>query len=216
MIAYIHGFNSSAASRTLGLLRQVFPRVAGLEYPSGGRFSDNLASLAAQARARLADDGPCLLVGSSLGGFYASQAAAILGCPCALFNPVVRPAEALRQFLGRNTHFHTGAQWEFTPAMLESYAAFPDTRTVNIPRFLVLGRQDEVLDPQCARDYWQGHARIHETDDAHSLARLDAPTVEALRGLVDDAVHGTTVTADHDAHAHGTTAHADTSPLPGL
>ena len=184
MLVHIHGFNSSSQSRTFTLLRTHCHEAVALDYPSDGLFIDNFEHLRRQIT-QLHAASRVVLTGSSLGGFYASQLAAFLGRPCALFNPVVRPAEALQQFLGPNTHLHTGKQWTFTPAMLNSYAKFGDTRIRALARFVVLGRHDEVLDPAIAREYWQGHAVIHETDDEHSLGSLDATTLEALRQLVD-------------------------------
>lgn len=262
MLLHIHGFNSSPASNTFHMLRGIFPEAQALAYACHGLFADNLAALHAQAvelyqealdKLGLAGQTllplpPLVITGSSLGGFYASQLAALLHaeyphtpCHCALFNPVVYPDTALRPFLGRNTLMHSGEEWEFTPAMLESYAHFPDTRTStstsargeansnaschadsrahsstrshgdkgtsgdassdtphdSIPdvtqhtdlgtgpfplrRFVLLGRNDSLLNPEEARHYWQHCARIHHTDDEHSIATLDAVTVAALR-----------------------------------
>lgn len=188
MLAYIHGFNSCAASRTLGLLQEVFPRATGLEYPSGGHFAENLTLLQEQACAlpgvavqRSGKASSLVLVGSSLGGFYAAQLSAVLGCPCALINPVVYPHEALQPFVGPQEHFYSRERWEFTIAACSSYAHFPDPRTVVVPRLLVVGLRDDLLDPVQSLHYWQGHAMIHTTDDGHSLARLD----EDLLGWLD-------------------------------
>ncbi|MEG6503288.1 MULTISPECIES: YqiA/YcfP family alpha/beta fold hydrolase [unclassified Desulfovibrio] len=181
MIAYIHGFNSSPASNTFGLLRRVFPDARALDYPSSGLFPENLARLHVQALALREEAGEALaLAGSSLGGFYASQLSALLGCNCALFNPVVRPAQSLRQFVGPNTYFHGGQRWEFTNEMCDSYAIFFDARKTPVERLVVLGRADTLLDPAEARAYWKNHARIHETDDGHSLAALDETIINTL------------------------------------
>lgn len=181
MIAYIHGFNSSPASNTFGLLRRVFPDARALDYPSSGLFPENLARLHVQALALREEGGETLaLVGSSLGGFYASQLSALLGCNCALFNPVVRPAQSLRQFVGPTTCFHGGQRWEFTNEMCDSYAIFFDARKTPVERLVVLGRADTLLDPAEARAYWKNHARIHDTDDGHSLAALDETIINTL------------------------------------
>lgn len=193
----------------------------------GHTVGTHVTSAPAQAAALgIAPRIPLVISGSSLGGFYASQLAALLHgelttpCHCALFNPVVCPAEALRPFLGRNTLFHSGVEWEFTPAILESYANFTDTREFAadgkggespkdrqgcaggrrcsdkatcppdytarhensaLRRFVLLGRNDSLLNPAEARAYWQHCAQIHETDDGHSLTALDAITVATLR-----------------------------------
>ena len=181
MIAYVHGFNSSPASNTFGLLQRVFPKARALNYPSSGLFPENLARLHGQISALQGQgEGPLVLVGSSLGGFYTSQLSALFECNCALFNPVVWPAQALRQFVGPNTYFHDGQDWEFTDTMCDSYSLFSDARNAPVQRLVVLGRADTLLNPAEARSYWKNHARIHETDDGHSLAALDATIIDTL------------------------------------
>ena len=180
--AHVHGFNSSAASHTLRLVREHFPLAHGLEYPCSGLYADNMRLLRRQIdHLPRGADSPLVISGSSLGGFYASQLAAHYACPCVLFNPVVFPAEALHPFVGRNVHYYSGEAWDFTPAMLHSYADFADVRPLPLPRFVLLGSRDSVLNPAVARDYWQGHAELHYTDDEHSLTALDATTADALR-----------------------------------
>ena len=177
MLAYIHGFNSCAASRTLGLLREVFPQTAALEYPSGGSFSENLAALRTQAEnvsTGCAATSPLVLAGASLGGFYAAQLGSLLGTPCLLLNPVIQPALALRPFVGTQIHYYSGEGWEFTLAACQSYAAAPDPRSVCLPRLVVIGLADDLLDPAASLAYWQQDARIHTTADGHSITRLDA------------------------------------------
>ena len=115
MLIYIHGFNSSPASNTYGKLRALFENTKALEYPSEGLFADNLALLCQQVeQLKSAATTPLVFVGSSLGGFYTSQVAPLFSANCMLINPAIRPAQSLRQFLGRNTHFHSGRQWDFT------------------------------------------------------------------------------------------------------
>ena len=90
-----------------------------------------------------------------------------------LINPAIRPAEGLRQFLGRSTNFHSGQQWDFTETICNSYQNFCDQRTAPIERLVVIGKNDTTLNPAESLQYWQDHATIHETDDGHSIAAID-------------------------------------------
>ena len=175
MLIYIHGFNSGPASNTCGKLRVLFENTMALEYPSEGLFADNLALLCQQVeQLKSAATTPLVFVGSSLGGFYTSQVAPLFSANCMLINPAIRPAQSLRQFLGRNTHFHSGRQWDFTETICNSYQNFCDRRTAPIERLVVIGKNDNTLNPEEGRQYWQDHAVIHETDDAHSVEAIDA------------------------------------------
>ena len=181
MIVYIHGFNSSPASNTYGKLKALFDDAQALEYPSEGMFADNLALLCQQAeQIKSASTTPLVFVGSSLGGFYASQVAPLFSANCLLINPAIRPAQSLRKFLGQNTYFYSGRQWIFTEAICNSYQNFCDQRTAPIERLVVIGRNDTTLDPNEGRQYWQQHATIHETDDGHSVAAIDAVMLASL------------------------------------
>ena len=174
MIIYVHGFNSSPASNTRRKLAALFDDVRALEYPSEGLFQDNLALLCQQVeQLKSVATTPLVFVGSSLGGFYTSQVAPLFAANCMLINPATNPAQGLRKFLGRNTHFHSGRQWDFTETICNSYQNFCDRRTAPIERLVVIGRNDTTLDPSEGRNYWQGHAQIHETDDEHSIAAID-------------------------------------------
>ena len=67
-------------------------------------------------------------MGSSLGGFYALQLRLPSIMHVVAWNPVVFPALQLAQFLGRNTRFSDGQEWEFTRNIMLSYAQSPDPR----------------------------------------------------------------------------------------
>ncbi|MTJ93849.1 MAG: hypothetical protein F8N36_13475 [Desulfovibrio sp.] len=175
MLVYIHGFNSSPASNTYHKLKALFADAQALEYPSEGLFADNMTLLCQQVELlKAAATTPLVFVGSSLGGFYTSQVAPLFSANCMLINPAIRPAQSLRQFLGRNTYFHSGRHWEFTETICNSYQNFCDRRAAPIERLVVIGRNDTTLDPEEGRQYWQNHAIIHETDDAHSIESIDA------------------------------------------
>ena len=50
------------------------------------------------------------VVGSSLGGFYASWVARHTGCPSVLLNPAVHPARDLARHIGEQTAWHDPAE----------------------------------------------------------------------------------------------------------
>src|SRR4029453_12875625 len=54
------------------------------------------------------------LVGSSLGGFYATVMAERLGCRAALLNPAVHPQRHFHKYLGPQTNLYTGEEFVLT------------------------------------------------------------------------------------------------------
>ena len=171
---YIHGFNSNRNSRSAALLEQALGvGVFRVEYDAAQPMDACSEQIVSQlARAAAGSHAGLCVMGSSLGGFYALLTA--VRCPAvrrvAAFNPVVYPAVQLAQFLGLNTMFVTGRQWEFTRTALYSYAKAPDPRAFAVRRDIVLGRRDELLDWQMCAAYWEGFARLSYSDDMHQIA----------------------------------------------
>jgi predicted esterase YcpF (UPF0227 family) len=165
-IVYIHGFNSSPASSKAGLIQRELER--------RGRGADFFApalpvSPAAAARLleKLARNHPRAgLVGSSLGGFYATWLAEKLALRAVLVNPAVRPYELLAGEVGRQKNFHTGEEYDFTPQHIAELRAL-EVETITPERYLVMVETgDEVLDYRHAVDRYRGaQQRVIEGGD---------------------------------------------------
>lgn len=127
---YIHGFNSSRNSHSGRALAEVLGQpVICPEYDNSKSFSECLASIRQQISEAIDEKNDRLTVmGSSLGGFYALQLRHPAIMHTVAWNPVIYPAMQLGQFLGTNTRFSDGVEWEFTQEALHSYAQAPDPR----------------------------------------------------------------------------------------
>ncbi len=53
------------------------------------------------------------LIGSSLGGYYATYLSDYFNIPAVLINPSVNPKGTLRQYLGRSTNFYDNSFYEW-------------------------------------------------------------------------------------------------------
>ncbi len=176
MIVYLHGFNSSPAS---GKARQLGEHMASL-----GRQADYLCpqlpnsphEAIALVEADLARRQPdaVTLVGSSLGGFYATHLAEKHGWKAVLVNPAVHAHLLLRSALGPQTNWHSGEKWELTEAHLAELAAL-DVPAVTLPeRYLLLAQTgDEVLDYRDAVAYYTGATQIIEEGGDHGFAGFE-------------------------------------------
>ena len=127
---YIHGFNSDGNSRSGRELAQLLGvSVVCPEYDYAKPFASCLASIRRQILESVDTEKDRLTVmGSSLGGFFALQLRHPAIVHAVAWNPVVFPAIQLEQFLGQNTRFGDGVEWEFTRETLLSYAQAPDPR----------------------------------------------------------------------------------------
>jgi len=127
------------------------------------------------------------VMGSSLGGFYATVLAEHLGCRAVLVNPAVAPARDLARYIGELSHFHDpDATFFFRPefiAEFEAIAPYPITRP---ERYLpIIAKGDEVLD-------WREMVAHHPGTPMHLLEGGDhaltdfaplLPTVLRFLGL---------------------------------
>ena len=127
---YIHGFNSDRNSHSGRALAEVLGQpVICPEYDYSKSFSECLASIRQQISEAIDEKNDRLTVmGSSLGGFYALQLRHPAIIHVCAWNPVIYPSMQLEQFLGTNTRFSDGVDWEFTREALLSYAQAPDPR----------------------------------------------------------------------------------------
>jgi predicted esterase YcpF (UPF0227 family) len=116
------------------------------------------------------------VVGSSLGGFYASAVAEATGWPAVLLNPAVDPARDLARCIGEQTGFHDPAErFFFRPEFVaELRALTPRTITRAERHFAVIAKGDEVLDWQEMAACFAGvRLRLVEGSD-HALSDFDA------------------------------------------
>lgn len=147
-ICYIHGFNSSPASSKAQMLRERLAR-SGKEASFRAPALPHRPAEAIQVLERAIGEleAPITLVGSSLGGYYATWLAERHGLKAVLVNPAVDAPRDLAQCLGIQRNFHTGERYEFTQAHLDELAALEVPVITRPERYLLLvATGDEVLD----------------------------------------------------------------------
>ena len=126
------------------------------------------------------------LIGSSLGGFYATVLAEQLGCQAALINPAVHPARDLAGLIGEIQAWHSEERFYFKPAYVDELRAMtPGALAHPDHYFALIATGDEVLDWREMSERYRGaHLRIVEGSD-HALSDFAAhlPHVAHFLGL---------------------------------
>ncbi len=175
MIIYIHGFNSSSRS---GKARELQAWMAARGLAEAYACPD-LPHRPAEAVTRLesliaASRGAPKLVGSSLGGFYATWLAERHGLKAVLVNPCVACHEKLVAEVGRTQkNWHDGTQYVFTTAHVDELAALHIPRLRHPERYLLLAEKgDEVLDWREAAAYYSGARQILLDGGDHGFTRF--------------------------------------------
>lgn len=173
MLIYIHGFNSSPASYKAALLQR---RMEALG--RGAEFVAPALPVSPARAAALLDDlarrhSGAALVGSSLGGYYATWLAEKHGLDAALLNPAVRPYDLLKDHVGPQQNLHTGERYEYTARDVEELRAL-EVASITPERYLlVTATGDEVLDYRSAVERYRGCRQIVIEGGDHGLSGFE-------------------------------------------
>ena len=163
MLLYIHGFNSSPASHKARLLKQRLEAVGrGNEFTCRA-LPDRPAHAMAMLEEQLSRVQPAevTLVGSSLGGYYATYLAEKIGVRAVLVNPAVEPYLGLQAYLGPQKNIYTGATYELTHRHLEELLVLDVDRPTRLSRYyLMVTTGDEVLDYRKAVKKYAGAKQL--------------------------------------------------------
>ena len=173
MLIYIHGFNSSPASHKARVLRQrleVLGRQSAFSCPAlPDRPAQAIEFL--QARVRDAKAHPVMLVGSSLGGYYATYLAEKFAVKAVLLNPAVRPYEGLRAYLGTQKNLYSGETYQLTQQHLDELRALDVEHPTRMDRYyLMVTTGDEVLDYRLAVHKYAGARQLVVQGSDHGFA----------------------------------------------
>ena len=170
MIIYLHGLNSSPLSGKAVVLA---------EYCAKHNIACAVPQLhhrprraAAQIAELLRTTGNHLLVGSSMGGYYATWF-----CEnhhhvrAVLINPAVRLADKLGDLPGKQQqNYHTGDSYVFGDEHLQEFRELATPPIVDGNKYLLLAQTgDEVLDYREAVDFYAGAKHIIESGGNHSF-----------------------------------------------
>ncbi len=188
-ILYLHGFRSSPKSAKAQLMgawmRAHRPDVEWWcpQLPPSPKEAMALVAerLATWPLERMA------VVGSSLGGFYATVVAEGAGCPAVVLNPAINPARDLAGHIGDLTSFHDPDDHFYFRAEYVTQLRVMTPRAITHPQryFAVIAKGDEVLDwREMSARYDGATIRLLEGGD-HALSDFDTdlPQVLAFLGL---------------------------------
>ena len=154
-IIYLHGFRSSALSIKGQQLKQYFSQHAEVKIHLPDLNMPPLQVIQ-EMSALIESLEHVALVGSSLGGFYATQLVAKYGVPAVLINPAMQPWRLFRELFHQDQlPLKVTETWSLDDAQLDQLAALALPFEQDADKILVLLQQgDEVLDYRAAQRYY--------------------------------------------------------------
>ena len=154
-LIYLHGFQSSPLSMKGQLLyayvQQHRPDIQ-MHLPD---LNAPPLGVLAQLSALIQSLPNVALVGSSLGGFYATQLVAQHHVPAVVINPAMRPWQLFQDLFGDVLPYTVHPNWHLTAQQLDDLADIALPVAQDADKILVLLQQgDEVLDYREAQRYY--------------------------------------------------------------
>ena len=171
MFIYLHGFNSSGQSAKGQFFADEFGE-SNVIRPSYSMDPDlaiaSLSELISTLMANSFTASP-ILIGSSLGGYYAQYLAQQFKLASILINPALRPIDTLAPYVGKQTHYYTQQEYEFTATHLAALAKYhvPSPCSTGLPCLVLLDEADELIDYRIAEQTYQACAQIHIYPGGH-------------------------------------------------
>jgi uncharacterized protein len=166
-IYYIHGFGSTTESATVKMLRKDFPDAIGLDYEHTDPETSIRMLIEFINEKSLADGTFPIIVGSSLGGWYAEQLTEAVVANFILYNPSTQPAVTL-------------SRHGLSQDVLSSYEQISSLRKF-LPtlRSVLLSVDDEIIDYQIANNKYKDIASVQLTDGGHRMTEKNMQLIVA-------------------------------------
>ncbi|HYW58249.1 MAG TPA: YqiA/YcfP family alpha/beta fold hydrolase [Polaromonas sp.] len=186
-LLYLHGFRSSPQSAKA----QKMAAEVALKHPEVTWWCPQLPP-SPQAAMQMVMGGiaswprdTMAVVGSSLGGFYATHVAETFACKAVLLNPAVHPARDLAKYIGEQTSWHDpGDRFFFEARFVDEFRALEHGPVVRpADYFSIIAKGDEVLDWREMTGRYPGtRIKLLEGGD-HAISDFDAHLPDIMEFL---------------------------------
>ena len=176
LLVYLHGFRSSPRSSKAMMTGEGIKSISNSENPIEWYCPQLLAS-PKESMAMVEDyikrsgADQMVVVGSSLGGFYANYLAEKYGCKAIVLNPAVRAARELAPHVGMMTAYDSDEPFDFRPEYIDELRSLQVEKISNPSRyFLIAAKGDELLDWQEMVGFYPGAKHLVLEGSDHGIA----------------------------------------------
>jgi predicted esterase YcpF (UPF0227 family) len=170
---YLHGLGSNGltnTAKTLQLLGEdvISPSYAPHDFPYSIKMLKDIIN----------EQSPDVIVGTSMGGYFALKLGEITNLPVLAVNPCFEPKALLSKYLDTPAiDYETGDTLDITEATLEEYEPFNGFSENHL---ILIGLQDDIISPEYQHDFCMAnHLRSQEVNWGHRVG-----DVEELRTIL--------------------------------
>ena len=164
-ILYLHGYDSSSQGEKAQRMRKLYPdnRLLIPDLPL-----DPLACMTLSEDTLRTASNDTIIIGASLGGFYAYYLSAKFKKDCLLINPVFNPATEAKKLYDAEKDTEKKKIFLHAANMYLSYLS--NLKSMRHPEncFVALGKQDTIIDPEASALQFTD-AMIKRYDDDHYM-----------------------------------------------
>ncbi len=185
-LIYLHGYNSSSQSKkALQTKHWIASNAPDVNFicPDLPPFADCAIKLL-NSIVETKSSSPIGLIGSSMGGFFATCLIEKYNLRGVLINPAVSPARGLESWLGENQNYITGDKWTLRSQDIREFIKIDPPKIRRQGNYLVfIQTGDEVLDYRDAETRYTGNRIVVEQGGNHSFKDYDQRLSDIFRFL---------------------------------
>jgi len=187
LVVYLHGFRSSPNSSKAVKTKEAIKALSTTDNPIHWYCPQLLASpkqsmdmVIEYIQANPVDR--LIVIGSSLGGFYANYLAERYQCKAVTLNPAVRAPRELAPHVGVMTAYDSDEPFDFRPEYIDELCALQVERLVRPENyFLIAAKGDELLDWKEMVDFYSGAQQLVLEGSDHGISEYSEYLPQVMR-----------------------------------
>ncbi len=187
LVVYLHGFRSSPNSSKAVKTKEAIKALSTTDNPIHWYCPQLLASpkqsmdmVIEYIQANPVDR--LIVIGSSLGGFYANYLAERYQCKAVTLNPAVRAPRELAPHVGVMTAYDSDEPFDFRPEYIDELCALQVERLARPENyFLIAAKGDELLDWKEMVDFYSGAQQLVLEGSDHGISEYSEYLPQVMR-----------------------------------
>lgn len=169
-VIYIHGYGSSGLSETAQNLKRILVKEFQVAAPTYDASHPDMAMAILESTFQLLEARSPIVVGTSLGGFFANALSRRFNVPAIIVNPSTKPSASLHKY----------GESEKVLAAYQRFEAQVEAGPHRPPRVVVLGSRDDVVDPRTNGLLLKENTETVWLDMGHRIEPAFYETIAAL------------------------------------